>query len=94
MKHLKLVLPMLAFVLAIGLSFAFVSEDEALVTGYYGPSGSRLPIQVDCDSGINECEIQFVDENDQPIGSPLLVYPDQTSMTPLPSPSEVPYKVH
>lgn len=66
---------MLAFVLAIALSFAFVNVDEALVVGYYGPAGSRQPINVDCENGTHDCAIQFVDENGDPIGSPLLVYP-------------------
>jgi len=93
MRNLKTILPMLAFVLAIGMSFAFVNEDETIAEGYYGPAGNRTKITVNCDEGNHDCRIQFVDQSGDPIGLPLLVYPDQSSMTPLPSLSEDPFEI-
>lgn len=34
MKKLRMILPMLAFVLAIGMSFAYVKADLAVIQGY------------------------------------------------------------
>lgn len=60
MKNLKLVLPMLAFVLAIGLSFAFADANEAVVQGYYEASpGNWQAVNVDCE-GSSDCKIRFL----------------------------------
>ena len=94
MRNLKSILPILAFVLAIGMSFAFVNADEnTAVTGWYGDQNERKPIQVECEDGSFQCQIQLVDEANNPVGGPQFVYPNQVSMTPLPSQSDEPYEI-
>lgn len=51
MKKLKVILPMLAFVFAIGLSFAFVNAtgEDYYIAGYIEINGVPYPVDVDCD---------------------------------------------
>lgn len=50
MKKLKMILPMLAFVLAIGVSFAFVNTtpEDFYATGYIQVDSIWYPVNVDC----------------------------------------------
>ena len=66
---------MLAFVLAIGMSFAFVSEDDVYFTAYVNDSGTWTAVNVDCPEGNNNCTIQFVDEDGDALSGILDVYP-------------------
>lgn len=67
MKNLKLVLPMLAFVLAIGLSFAFVNTTEdkdTFATKFIlveEPNGWAT-ITVNCDPQMQDCTVRYSDD--------------------------------
>lgn len=75
MRNLKTILPMLAFVLAIGMSFAFVSEDDAYFTAYVNDAGTWTAVNVNCPDGNNNCTIQFVDKDGNALSGILDVYP-------------------
>lgn len=72
MNKLKLILPMLAFVLAIGMSFAFVetsAEKDYYATKFIlveAPNGWAT-IDVECDPENDECTVKFS-------GDPLTEY--------------------
>jgi len=81
MKNLKLILPMLAFVLAIGISFAFTSatEDDFYATGFVKIDGDPYLVEVDCDNPSSltcKVNIQGLPNNPYTItdssGNPLL----------------------
>lgn len=58
MRKLKVILPMLAFILAIGMSFAFVkaTPKDFYVSGYIQIDSIWYPVNVDCgDPGDFEC---------------------------------------
>lgn len=60
MRKLKFLLPMLVFVFAIALSFAFAGANETVAQGYYEASpGNWQPINVDC-KGSSDCLIRFL----------------------------------
>ncbi|MEZ4970789.1 MAG: DUF6520 family protein [Flavobacteriaceae bacterium] len=60
MKKLKIILPMLAFIFAIALSFAFAGTNETTVQGYYEASPDNWqPVNVDCE-GSSDCKIRFL----------------------------------
>lgn len=64
MKKLKMILPMLAFVLAIGVSFAFVetnAEKDYYATKYIQVPGGWATINVECDPQRKECMVRFTD---------------------------------
>ena len=68
MKKFKVILPMLAFVLAIGISFAFVNtsaEKDYYATGYIQVPGGWATITVDCPDGSDDCLVKF--QNDPTI---------------------------
>lgn len=50
MRKLKMILPMLAFILAIGMSFAFVKDTpkDFYATGYIQINSNWYPVNVDC----------------------------------------------
>lgn len=68
MRNLKTVLPMLAFILAIGMSFAFVgATEENYATKYIllDPSDHSNPdswaaIQIECGAGEEDCTIEYL----------------------------------
>jgi len=62
MKKLKLILPMLAFVLAIGMSFAMRSNE----LDYYQDNGWKSVPEIDCSFGEEGCYIRL-EENGNPI---------------------------
>ena len=62
MFKFKFVLPMLAFVLAIGMSFAFTNatEDDYYVTGYVIIENEQYPVEVNCDLNTNQnCTVEI-----------------------------------
>lgn len=75
MKKLKMILPMLAFVLAIGLSFANVKDNNTVQTGYVYDSGIWTMINSPCEGNGYTCKIRFVDGNGNPLSDELDVYP-------------------
>lgn len=65
MKKLKMILPMLAFVLAIGMSFAFVgtsAEKDYYATKYILVDGGWATIDVVCNPQNDECLVRFSDD--------------------------------
>lgn len=63
MKNLKILLPMLAFIFAIGMAFATTDlkeEPEVLALDYYEENGvwKSVPEQ-DCGVGVEICRVQF-----------------------------------
>src|SRR5690606_29937515 len=94
MRNLKTILPMLAFVLAIGMSFAFVnSEVDEAVTGWYGPQNDRSLINVDCSGSLFDCKVQFIHPDGSSDGPLELIYPNETSLIPLKASSIEPIKM-
>ena len=79
MRNLKSILPMLAFVLAIGMSFAFVGAtgENYYATKYIQVPGGWATITIDCPDGDGECLVQF---NDNP--TPLNVYDSKSVSDP------------
>ncbi|EID71680.1 DUF6520 family protein [Imtechella halotolerans] len=74
MKKLKMILPMLAFVLAIGMSFAFVktsAEKDYYATKYIQVPGGWATITVDCDPKNDECLVKF---SNDPLETEFRVY--------------------
>mgnify|MGYP003109646074 FL=1 len=58
MKKLKLILPMLAFIFAIALSFAFTNLDDEANNDYILRNGQWEAItEVDCGTGTQPCEV-------------------------------------
>lgn len=58
MRKLKMILPMLAFILAIGMSFAFVKDTpkDFYATGYIQIDSIWYPVDVDCGNpGVYNC---------------------------------------
>lgn len=74
MRNLKSILPMLAFVLAIGMSFAFVNatgedyyEDGVVIIG-----GDPYTVDVNCNSqSQNECQVEI-----EGLGTFTVYHPD------------------
>ena len=94
MFKFKFVLPMLAFVLAIGMSFAFTdAEVDEAVVGWYGPQYDRVQINVNCTGSLTDCTVQFIHEDGSLDGGIELIYPNETSLTPLRSSSSEPIKM-
>jgi|SRR5690606_3751777 len=65
MSKIKFVLPMLAFVLAIGMSFAFTSatEEGFYSIGYIELDGQWYEVNVDCQTTSDyKCEVQIMGE--------------------------------
>ncbi|MCM4162417.1 MULTISPECIES: DUF6520 family protein [unclassified Arenibacter] len=83
MKKLKLILPLLAFVFAIALSFAFV--DKSADKDYYAtkyilvqaPNGWAT-IDVECTPDNAECEVEFSEEP----GTKYRVYDEKDTSKP------------
>ncbi|MFI2744564.1 DUF6520 family protein [Zhouia sp. PK063] len=95
MKKLKVSLPFMAIVMAIGLSFATVHHTSSAVSGYVNdPILGWTAVDVACNPGSNNCQVQFVDEEGTPQGSPLNVYAEEDEdSTPLPSSSTEPVTI-
>lgn len=77
MKKLKMILPMLAFVLAIGVSFAFVgtsAEKDYYATKYIQVPGGWATIDVECNPQDDECIVRF---SDDPLETEYIVYDEK-----------------
>ncbi len=71
MKHLKVILPMMAMIFAIGLTFATVNpepepkpeipENESYALMYVNIDGEWHEIEVDCEAGEANCRVVFTD---------------------------------
>ncbi|MEH6681053.1 MAG: DUF6520 family protein [Sediminicola sp.] len=62
MKKFKFILPLLAFVMAIGMSFAFVGTagEDYYVAGYVTIDGQDYDVNVDCDLQTQQnCVVQI-----------------------------------
>ena len=59
MRNLKTILPMLAFVLAIGMSFAFVNAtgEDYYATGYIELDNQWYGVNVDCTVEDENCKV-------------------------------------
>lgn len=58
----KFLLPVLAMIFAVGMSFTTVNANESAVSGYILISpGNWEPVQVDC-NGTSKCLVEFSDE--------------------------------
>lgn len=65
MRKLKMILPMLAFILAIGMSFAFVktsAEKDYYATKYIQVPGGWATIDVVCNPQDDKCIVRFSDD--------------------------------
>ena len=65
MKKLKLILPMMAFIFVIALSFAFVNTtaDDYYATGFIKIGTTWYPVDVDCQQNEqNDCLAQIEGE--------------------------------
>ena len=65
MKKFKFILPMLAFIMAIGMSFAFVNtnaEENYYATKYIQVPGGWATIDVECEPQSDECTVTFSDD--------------------------------
>ncbi|APS37443.1 DUF6520 family protein [Salegentibacter sp. T436] len=79
MKYLKVILPMLAIIFAIGLTFATVdpepkpelSESDNYATMYVNIGNNWHEIEVECGNGDEECLVIFTED---PSGTPYQVY--------------------
>lgn len=81
MKNLKILLPMLAFIFAIGMAFAMTDlkeEPEVLALDYYVENGvwKSVPEQ-NCGIGEKICRIQF-----GPNGTPHVLYDNMNDEEP------------
>ncbi len=69
MKYLKMILPMMAIIFAIGLTFATVNpepepempESESYALMYVNIDGDWHEIEVDCETGTSDCLVIFTD---------------------------------
>lgn len=62
MRKLKMILPMLAFILAIGMSFAYVrtsAEKDYYATKYIQVPGGWATIDVECNPKDDKCMVRF-----------------------------------
>ncbi len=65
MRKLKLIFPMLAFLLAIGLSFAFVNAtaEDYYTAGFIQMGTTWYPVDVNCEQNSQyECRVQIEGE--------------------------------
>ncbi len=78
MKNFKFLMPMLAFVMAVGL--AFTTKADVQTAGWVERDGMPYQLQNDpCNSGTeDECEVIFLDDLD----TPHQVYTDSDLQTP------------
>ncbi len=66
MKRSKLILPLMAFICAIGMSFTTANSTILQSTGFVEiAEDDWLEVQVDCGTGDLECQVKF-SENGEP----------------------------
>ena len=73
MKKLKFILPVVAFVMAVGLSFAFNTENYQTEPEAVNISGNLFGVDANCEGGAFTCRVQLLDTSGNPI--PGAVYP-------------------
>ncbi|MDO6602104.1 DUF6520 family protein [Arenibacter palladensis] len=74
MKKLKLILPMMAFIFAIGLSFAFMGDTGS--GAWINYNGVPTELELDpCQGNGNDCKVVFEDDPNQ---TEHTVYTDDT----------------
>ncbi|PZD76443.1 DUF6520 family protein [Mesonia sp. K7] len=79
----QFLLPVLAMILAVGMSFTTLEANEGYVTGWIdGPNGWEQ-VNVDCEMGDFDCEVRFL-----PNPTHYQVYLTQGYSNPLKSVSE------
>ena len=81
MKKLKLILPMLAFVFAIALSFAFTNAtaDDYYATGFIQIGTTWYEVDVDCNEvNNNDCKVRLEGQSQV-----YTVYADESTNNPL-----------
>jgi hypothetical protein len=62
----KFLLPVLAMIFAIGMSFTSVNSNKAVATGFIETSpGNWEQVDVDCPTGLNQCEMFFSSDPDE-----------------------------
>lgn len=91
MKKLKLILPMLAFIFAIGMSFAFVdaTPEDYYATGFIQLDGTWYQVDVDCDSGLDECQV-ILEGDESQIEYPVFDAPNGNILdSPTQNPQEI-----
>ena len=78
MKYLKVFLPMLAIIFAIGLTFGTTAMDSNPSTDYVIIDGvfESIEMELDCGEGDQNCRVQL-----EPEGPVYLVYDDEDSNT-------------
>lgn len=78
MKYLKLILPMLAIIFAIGLTFATSSMEDDPSTDYIIIDGDfqSIDMELNCGEGDINCRVQL-----EPEGPEYLVYDDEDPNT-------------
>lgn len=91
MKKLKLILPMLAFIFAIALSFAFTNAtaDDYYATGFIQIGTTWYEVDVDCTSGEELCKVTLEGDETE---TKYQVYDDENG-TPLESTSPIPEEI-
>lgn len=78
MKNFKFLLPMLAFVMAVGLAFANPTETQS--NGWVEIDGVATQLSNDpCNGTGHICKVIFEDDNER---RPFTVFTDQTLLTP------------
>jgi len=77
MKNLKLILPMLVFIFAIGMSFAFENStaEDYYATGFIQLDGTWYQVDVDCETGVEECKV-ILEEDEDEIEHPVFDAPN------------------
>lgn len=63
MKLRKLMLPMMAFICAIGMAFASANVIEDQSTGYIFENNTWRTVQVDCGEGEIDCRVKLADDD-------------------------------
>lgn len=61
----KFLLPVMAMIFAIGISFASVKGDKAAATGFIQTAQGWEQVDVNCPEGGNDCEMYFSSNPDQ-----------------------------
>ncbi|MDX1365730.1 MAG: DUF6520 family protein [Arenibacter latericius] len=81
MKKLKIILPMLAFVLAVGMSFAFVNTtaEDYYATKFILVDGVWTAIEVECNPLNDACTVMYTQDPQQ---REFIVYNSQNTGDP------------
>lgn len=65
MKTNKLMLPLMAFICAIGMSFTTIPQPEVQTSGEIFRNGAWEPVPVNCNGTGNNCQVKFSSDPDQ-----------------------------